>query len=453
MKLPMKINLSKRVIALILSVLLILSAFNTYLILNQSNALNEATSINASFYSYVISQQDNTNYKLKNTLTNTADQGYTTASSALNTAFTKGNSVYLDSGNFTLADDVIISNKMNAKLVGEGATLNGNGKKIVIRGDNYTTSKYALISGLTITNATIRIENSFGTTITNMIFENCSTAVELANTDTWSEGTKIEDTHFINCTEGIAFRTPTGNATGSYASSEIKRCFFNQLDNSVGINVENLTEFSDSQLQGVRIWMGETGKTNQTGLKMAGSMYQTLLFGVVFESFTDTPNDLFAMDIMQTADALPIIDGGVSFLGNWTARIHNPYSKWISGVESVFDRENLPVPVGFNQFGSNVSIITAPLKISSFKPKIDVQGSFLQNETITVRIRLEFVDNVISKSVERLFSASSTIWLSDDEILQLFPSQNIIWAIVVDAKCSSGSTDAVVKISGYGAAG
>ena len=47
--------------------------------------------------------------------------------------------------------------------------------------------------------------------------------------------------------------------------------------------------------------MGDNGNTNLTGLKMSGTMYQTLLFGVVFESFTDAPNMLFAIDITETA--------------------------------------------------------------------------------------------------------------------------------------------------------
>ena len=148
-----------------------------------------------------------------------------------------------------------------------------------------------------------------------MIFENTAIGIELANTKSWSENTKIEDCHFINATEGIAFRTPVGNATGSYASSQIDRCFFNLRDNSIGVNVEPLAEFSDSQMQDVRIWMGQDGVTNQTGLLLDGTMTQSLLVGVVFESFTDQPNNIYAIDIGQTAKYPPILDGGVSFLG------------------------------------------------------------------------------------------------------------------------------------------
>jgi hypothetical protein len=42
------------------------------------------------------------------------------------------------------------------------------------------------------------------------------------------------------------------------------------------------------------------------------------------------------------------------------------------------------------------------------------------------------------------------MWLSDDDMVRLFPSQSIIWAILIDAKASSASTDATVQVSIYG---
>jgi hypothetical protein len=376
------------------------------------------------------------------------------ASSAINSALTAGKSVYLNAGTYVLTADIFISNKVNAKIVSDGATIMGNGKKIIIYGDDYTTSKYALISGLTIINATVRVENSFGTTIQNTIFENTSTGIEFANTKTWSEYNKIENCQFINATEGIAFRTPVGNATGSYASSEIDRCSFNLKDFSVGIKVEPSAEFSDSQLQTVRFWIAENGEANQTALFLNGSMDQTLLFGVVFESFTSDPVYLFGIDIGANCTAAPILDSGVSFLGNWTARIHNPFGEWIAGVGSVFQRQGVNVPMGLgNQYGGNASIQLSPLKIFSFKPQIAVDGSFPSNETVTVRIRIEYIDNVISNPVVQTFTSSGSVWLSDDEMMQLYPSQSVIWSVLVDAKSSLSSTDASVKISGYGTAG
>ena len=443
-----KIIISKRVIVIFLVALLVFSAFNTYLILVRTNGPATAVA-----YDFVVSPNGN-NYQLKNVLTGYSASVSSGASSAINTAFAQGKSVYLNPGTYILNQDILVSNKINAKIVGDGATIIGNDHKIILSGDNYTTSEYAVISGLTIINGTIRIENSFGTTISNMIFENTTTGIELANTKSWSENTKIEDCHFINATEGIAFRTPVGNATGSYASSQIDRCFFNLRDNSIGMNVEPLAEFSDSQIQDVRMWMGQDGVSNQTGLLLGGTMTQSLLVGVVFESFTDQPNSMYAIDIGQTAKYPPILDGGVSFLGNWTAMIHNPYGIWISGVGSAFERQNENVPVGVNsQYGANVTIQTLPLKIFTFTPKIQVTGSFTNNETIIVRIRLQFADNVVSNSVTKTFTNSTAVWLTNDDMMQLYPSQDVIWAVVVDAQSSSSSTNAVVTVSGYGTAG
>lgn len=451
MKFALKRLLSMRLVIVVLIALLALSAFNTYLLWQGTNS-NNADVLN---YDFVLSQNGNS-YRLKNMLTGYISAETPNASDAFKSALIQGKSIYLNAGTYTLDSDILINNKANAKIISDGATINGNGKKIIIRGDNYTTSKYATISGLTLINTTIRVENSFGTTISNTIIENTTTGIEFANTNTWSEYNKVENCQFVNFTEGIAFRTPVNDsiATGSYSSSEIERCSFNLQDFSVGIKVEPLAELSDSQIQDVRFWGGEGGRANQTALEVDGSMYQTLLFGVVFESFTTDPIYMFAIDLGQTCNPAPILDSGVNFLGNWTAKVHNPFGVWISGVGSVFKSEDVNVPVGLNgQFGENKSIQFRPLRIFSFNPKFEVTGSFSNNETITVRIRLEYLDNTISSGVSRTFTSSGALWLSDDEIMQLFPSQSIIWTIWVDAKSSSSSNDAIVKVSGYGSAG
>jgi len=445
----MKITLSKRVLAVICVVALVLSAFNTYLIFDLNRALQDAA--HDSKYNYVIFQ-DGDMYKAKNQASGYIDFTSADASLVISQTIAEGNTVYIKPGNYILSTDVQVYNKINAEIVSDGASIIGNGNKLIIKGDNWTHSQYSLISGLEIINGTVRIENSFGTTVSNMAFVNCSTALELANTETWSEGIKIEDCRFVNSRDNIVFRTPTGNGTGSYASSKISRCFFNIIDNSVGIIVERLAEFSDSQLQDVRMWMGENGFIrNQTGLLVDGSMHQTLLSGVVFESFADYPEQLYAISLGETSITPPILAGGISFLGNWTAKIHNPFNKWISGSGAVFKKENLNIPIGLNgQYGPTETIQLRPLTIADFKPKIQVQGSFANNETVTVRFRLEFVDNVISQSVEKSFSNATTLWLDNDDILKMLPSQSIIWEILVDAKASSATTDAVVKISVYG---
>ena len=346
--------------------------------------------------------------------------------------------------------DVKIINKKNFRIVSDGATIIGNGYKIIMKGDDYTYSQYNLVSGLTLVDCTLRVENSFAVTIANIVFQNCTTSIEFANTATWTEGTKIEDCHFINSIEAIAFRTPAENATGSYASSVINRCFFKLVDNSVGINIEYLAQYSDSRIENSRIWFGENGKTNQTGMRIDGAMFETTLTSVVFESFADDPVDFYGIAIGPNADPTPILGEGVTFLGNWTARVHNPSSKWISGIGSLFRRSNVNIEVGLdNEYGGTTSLHARPLTISSFKLRIQILGILSDFETITVRFRLEFVDNSISE-IEKTFTDTAMDWLGDDDLLALFPSQNIVWAILMDAKSNMNSSSAIVKVDFYG---
>jgi hypothetical protein len=449
MKADLKRVLSKRALVIVLVILLIMTVLNTYLIL-EGTRLSYGTS--AVGYDFVLSK-DGDNYLLKNMQTGYLSSQKESASSGLKAALSDDKSVYLNPGTYDLTEDVLIINKINAKIEGEDATINGNGYKIVIYGDDYTVSQYATISGLTFVNTTLRVENSLGTTITNSRFINSSVGIEFINTDTWSEYNKIENCQFINNTQSIVFRTPVDNATGSYASSQIERCSFNIKDNSVGIVVEQDAQFSDSQLQNLRFWMGEDGNTDQTALLCDGSMDQTLLIGVVFESFTSNPNEMFAIVLGPNCDPAPTLDSGVSFLGNWTARIHNSHGIWLRSSASSFERE-VSVEVGTGgEYGAAKTIDAHPLTIGSFTPQITVNGDFDHNETVTVRIRIEYIDNVISTAVTRTFSNSSTAALTSNELMTLFPSQSIIWSIIIDAKTGVSSTDASVTVSGYGTTG
>ncbi len=437
----------------------------TYAALNQTdynlqNQLNlEIDSLNARLpieqYDYVIYRYwDNGSvFVAKNGRTGFVDFNSTDAAYVFNQAISHGNSVFVKSDEYVLNSNVLVANKKNARLDSDGATLMLNGHTITIRGNDYQYSQNNQVSGLKIVDGTLRVENSFRTTVTNMIFENCAVGLELANTNTWSEGTKIDTIHFNKCTQSLVFRTNSTGATGSFGNTEVNRCYFNLIDNSVAITVEKNAEFTDSQLQNIRIWMGEFGQYNQTGLQVDGSMYQTLMDGVVFESFATAPLDnalLYAVKIGRTAHQAPILQAGVSILGPWTARIYNPFNSWIYGAGGVFKQENVAVPVGSFDYGQATIIQMRPATITSFKPQITVQGSFSRNETVTVRVRLEFVDNVVSSSVEKQFSAGGSVWLDDSDLLKLFPSQNVVYAILVDAKVNTATTDATVQVNMYG---
>ena len=278
--------MAKRItyICLVLSLTaIVLSSFNLYLMLRVPHV--PQTQVD-----YVIFQ-DKDLAKAENKRKGTIDFSSPNASFVINQAIEHGSNVYIQEGNYTLSSDIHIFNKQNAKITSDNASFTCNGHKIILKRDDYTKSQNNLLSGFQITNGTIRIENSFRTTTTKMYFKDCSTAIELVNTETWSEATKIEDCHFINSTQGIVFRSPTGIATGSYANSEIERCYFNLLDNSTGIVVAPKAQFNDGKVEGVTFWIGAYGNFNQTGIFVEGSMYETILFRVEFESFADLPVD------------------------------------------------------------------------------------------------------------------------------------------------------------------
>ena len=187
MKANSQVTISKKVLAIIIAALLALSLFNTFLILERTSGPADTSAVS---YDYVLSQSSGS-YVLKNMATGYSTDIAKSASDAINSALNDGKSVYLNPGTYTLTSDITVSNKMNAKIISDGATINGNGYKIIVHGDNYTVSKYAAISGFTLINGTIRVEDSFETTISNIVFENTSIGLEFANLNTWSEYNQI----------------------------------------------------------------------------------------------------------------------------------------------------------------------------------------------------------------------------------------------------------------------
>jgi len=405
-------------------------------------------------YDYLIFQ-DSTLVKAKNGKNGAIDLSSTNASTVMNQAIAQGNNVYIKFGEYTLSSDILVHNKKNARIIGSNASIICNGKKIIVKGDNYTNSQNNILSGLEIVNGTVRIENSFKTTITDMVFRNCTTAIELVNTKTWSEATKIENCYSIDSLVGIVFRTPIDPGKRSYANTEISRCYFElSRDNSVGICIEPDAEFTGGLIQNVRIWMGEFDRMNQTGISADGPMLQTLLQNVVFESFAESPINIYGIRLGWDTEP-PILGRGVTFeppgAYNWTAKIHNPSGKWIYGSGGSFKRENASIQVGLNnKYGPNQTIAAYRDKIANFRARIRVGGTFGDGETLTIRFRLEFIDNTISNSVEKSFNQTATLWLDDDDYFELTPQNNIIWAILVEAKTSSNSTNTTVQIDVYG---
>jgi hypothetical protein len=451
----MKLSLSNRALTLVLVAVLLLSAVNTVLIFVSRDEASQFEK-NNSTYDYVIFR-DGSTFRARNGTTGNIDYASSDASYVINSAISSGSNIYIKRDTYPLSSDIVIYNRKNAQLVSDGAVLNCSGYKIIIQGDTYVNSQYNLLSGMDIINGTIRVEDSFKTTLTDLTIEDTAVGLELASLNTWSEGTKIENTHFIDCTQGIVFRAPTGvNGTGSYANTELDRCYFNLIDNSMGIVVEPGAQFSDGLMQNVRIWVCEDGDhTNQTGLLMRGTMMQTMLSGVVFESFikADTsPVHVYAINI-DTAEinySAPVLAGGNSFLGTFSNRIYNPNSKWIYGLGGLFRQENILIVAGTNgALGSKQIIHDYPLTIADFQTKIAVQG-LNNNETVTVKFDFEYIDHS-TLSIEKTFKADSTIWLNETDLYSPYPSQNVLWAVLVSAQSNAATTNAIIILDVYGA--
>jgi hypothetical protein len=429
----------------------------------QISALSDHLSVQQ--YDYIVYGSTNGSagitYYAKNGLDGTVEFASNDTAAVLNFAIERGSCVYMKSGSYILRSDVIFHNRQNAMLISGGdVTLLCDGHKIVVYGTSCEESKYNTLSGFTIFNGGVRIENSFMTIVSNMIFQHCDVAIELINTNTWTESSKIDNIQFYQCAQGIVFRSFSENGSNSYQCTMISRCYFNLPDNSVAISVESEALFTDGQMKNVHIWAGSFSgqQTNQTGLMVSGSLYRTVMNGVVFESFAAgnlSTSSLYAVHVNTTFQT-PVLQEGVTFLGNWTMLVYNPYNAQIegNGIGVAFKRENTSVPINaFDYPNQPAAIQVAPATFAGFNAKIVVDGTFGQNETITVRFRLQCIDDFPptgSQVVEKSFNASSSLWLSNDDLLRLMPAQNVIQAILVDAMVDSASTDASVHVSVFG---
>jgi hypothetical protein len=400
-------------------------------------------------YDYLLSSRD-AKYYVKSGVS--GEQVLETAdfSKALSYVFANnGKVVIISSGNYTLNSDITIENKSDVILDGLGAILNLNGYSISFESNHYANNSNNQIRNFVVINGTFRLENSFRATVENMVFEECESAIEIANTETWSEGTKIENVYWENCMVALTFKTPTGNGTGSYTNTALDRCYINLYnDNSIGIMVEDDCEVSNSQWTNMRIWLHATAKT-QTGLHLDGSMSETLLNDVVFESFgTGTAYGIYIGENSNTGFSL---GEGTNFLGTFDSKIKNPTGKWIYGVNSVFLIEkSIEFAKEPQQYG-NSTIHRYPLTISSFDAFIRIEN-LTAGENVTVMMTLNFVDHTNNSITLDPFVSNTTYWLTNEDLYDLYPPQSIIWNIVVVANTDKAYSNATVTIGVIGTA-
>ncbi|MEM3875314.1 MAG: hypothetical protein QXU45_09325 [Candidatus Bathyarchaeia archaeon] len=405
-------------------------------------------------YDYII-YSDLKNVIVKNGLTGFIDFTGENLSDAIQFALErKGLNIFIKLGQYNVSSNILLRNISNLRMVSDGAELRFNGGSIILQGEDYEKSMNNLIEGLTLINGSIIVENSFMTTIRECVFKDSDEGIVFLNTNTWTECSLIENCYFENVKRCIAFRTPINNGTESYANTEIKHCNFKLMrENSVAIHVEAKANFNEGLLQNIRIWLGHANETNQIGILIEGSMLNTLLHNVVFESFSKAPNEIYGIKLGQQGEP-PILGQGVVFLGNLTKNIDNPFNRWLYGVGSCFKFENISIPIGLNNIYGNRSEITPPkylyFSMSTLHLKIQVTGKFSENETITVRLKLKSIDEAYSKDLTKTFNSNAIIWLDHEDLITIWPTMNMISSVILDAKTTEAFSDVKVYIWIYG---
>jgi hypothetical protein len=375
-------------------------------------------------YDYLLSSRES-RYYVKSGVNGTQMLVTTEFSEAFQYALDNGRVVIISSGSYVLNSDITIKNKSNIVLDGFGAVLNLNDHSISVLSNHYANNSNNQIRNFVVINGTFRFENSFKATVENMFFADCESAIEIANTDTWSEATKLENIYWENCQTALTFKTPSGNATASYENTALDRCYINLYqNNSVGIMVEKDAEVANSQWTNMRIWLHANKNQTQTGLSLEGSMSDTLLSDVVFESFGD--GTIYGIYLGSNSETGFSLGEGTSFLGTFDARIKNPEGKWVYGAVSVFkEEETIP-------FGESVIIQRYPLTIGSFDAFITIEN-LVEGEEVTVKLNLNFIDHT-SNFITLNFVGDTTYWLTEQDLYKLYPPQNVIWNIEANAQ-------------------
>lgn len=405
-------------------------------------------------YDYIV-YADAANIKVKNGTTGLVDFVGDELSQVLNLILKNdGLKVFIKAAEYNVSSSIWIQDLTGIKIFSNGARLNLNGNSLIIKGDSWEHSKHNSIEGLTIVNGSVFVENSFMTTIKDCVFTDSFDGIVLSNTNGWTECTVIERCYFINVQRGIVFRTPIDNGTKSYANTEIRGAYFElKKDGSIAIHVEPHADFNEGLIQNVRVWMGGVVEHNQIGILVEGSMLNTLMQDVVFESFANDPQSIYGVAVGKDSDP-PILGQGVVFCGNLTSPIYNPYGKWLYGSGGSFKIGNIAVPLGINNvYGEPQEIGAVPhlsLALNALNVKVHVEGNFSAEETVYVRLRFKFVDDSFSKHLEINFNETSTKWLSSDDWLEIWPTRTIISSLVVDAKTTAYTSNVTVVVSVYG---
>jgi hypothetical protein len=303
-----------------------------------------------------------------------------------------------------------------------------------------------IIRNLIFRNSSVVIQNGFMNLFENLEFYGGQTQIRLQNTTEWSEVNWFRNI-ILNEPESAAFvfDTPTGTGTNSYANNRLDNIFINLYKSgSKGIVVNSGAVLDNVYMSNIRIWVHADGVA---GLYINGDVYNTKIYNIVFESFVQSPTSLYGIFVDSGANVIPIMIKPI-FYGDWTSYIYNPYYKWTIG-QVLGKSLAINVPVGTNNTYGQPVYIADYLRfygtIPSPRIKITWGGTFAPGETVTVKITFHYIDggeNSITKSA----TAPGSYWLTYDDLLNLYPGNNMLQYITAQAMSSASSTQVTVTI-------
>jgi hypothetical protein len=349
-------------------------------------------------------------------------------------------------GDFTLSNDVQLSNKGFVTLTGRAKI---SGGRILLYGDDWRNVWLRAIIGLRFygSGAGVKIYGAGDyTLIDHCYFEGCSIGVEVHNTKQWCELTIIRDSHFKNCGVGIQFTTPTSPGTSSYKSSRIDHVGIElNSANQIGINLQSGGSLYDAYWTNVNFW---ANADNVICIKQACNAHQGYIKGLTAESMIGSPTNITVYQI-ESGVTKPFYLEGFSIGGTWTNWVNNLAGVDLFGRGQLFRETGLSVPIGLNNnYGSSVTRYHPGDYFGELHPRIKITiGGTVGSETITVLVGFGYFDGTFAY-ITKTFTATGSIWLSDDDYLNLYRN-NLLRYIQFKAKTTAASTSATCTVDYY----
>jgi hypothetical protein len=145
---------------------------------------------------------------------------------------------------------------------------------------------------------------------------------------------------------------------------------------------------------------------------------------------------------VQTGVELRVVAGRL--LGDPPSEAFRNVALWLcAGGENVFLQD------------ANTLIMKTPdlVRVVSFLkqsfPELNRITSYARAKTLKRKgvEELKYID------VEKSFNKTTTLWLDENDLFELTPAENVIWAILVDAKTNAQSTSVTAHVDVYGTTG